>query len=297
MRIALFGILFLLGSVLAHAESVTIKTATGEVSVNTKPEKIAVFEVSAIDTLSALGVDIQATPDRVFVSYLDGVLDRAQHVGTLFEPNLETLAVMDPSLIILGARSSTKAEAVSAIAPTIDMTISGKDIIAEGKAQIEAFGKLFAIEDRANELLEQIDEKLAQAKQAVKGKGNALIVLTNGPKISAFGIGSRFGWLHENLGLPAAVKELEVNSHGQIISFEFIAQSNPDWILVVDRGAAIGAKGGAGKSTLDNPLVASTNAAKNDQIIYLEPAPLYVAGGGATSIMMTLDEIITAFKK
>jgi len=297
MREIFLGVLFAFMSGFAHAGDMMIDTAVGAVSVPAKPEKIAVFEVSAMDSLHALGVKIQGTPDRVFVSYLDNVLKSAKPVGTLFEPDLEALAIMNPDLIILGARSSTKADALQPIAPTINMMISGEGIIRQAKSRIKSYGELFEVEDRAFQLLSKIDQKIQQARDAVKGKGNALIVLTNGPKISAFGLGSRFGWLHEDLGLPAAAKELEAKSHGQIISFEFIAQTNPDWILVVDRGAAIGAKGSAGKSTLDNPLVASTKAAKNNQIIYLKPAPLYVAGGGATSIMNTLDEVINAFKK
>jgi iron complex transport system substrate-binding protein len=120
--------------------------------------------------------------------------------------------------------------------------------------------------------------------------------MTNGPKVSAYGRGSRFGWLHSALDLPEAFENLTPEVHGDAVSFEFIAEVNPDWLIVVDRSVAIGEKSSA-QTTLDNPLVAGTTAAENDQIIYLSAAPLYIAGGGYTSLLTTLGEMTAAFIK
>ena len=90
---------------------------------------------------------------------------------------------------------------------------------------------------------------------AIAGKGKGLIILTNGPKISAYGQGARFGWIHGELGLPEAVENIETTAHGEAISFEFIHQADPDWLLVLDRAAAIGAEAQGAQATLDNPLV------------------------------------------
>ena len=140
-----------------------------------------------------------------------------------------------------------------------------------------------------------LDAKLAEAKEAVAGKGTGLIVLTNGGKISAYGANSRFGWLHGALDLPEAHPGLEDDTHGQAISFEFIAETDPDWLLVIDRGAAINADSQSAQATLDNPLVARSKAAQRGHILYLDAAPMYISGGGASSMMHTLDEIISAF--
>ena len=88
---------------------------------------------------------------------------------------------------------------------------------------------------------------------------------------------------------------LSVASHGDAISFEFIAQTNPDWLFVIDRGAAIGAEGQSAKETLDNPLVAETTAAQKDQIVYLNAGDAYIAGGGYQALMEMLDQVDTAF--
>ena len=277
----------------ASAEDIQLPTATGPVSVAANPATVAVLDIAAIDTITALGVTPAGTPDHLYVPYLADLAGKAIPVGTLFEPDLEALAALAPDLIIAGGRSSTQVEPLSAVAPTVDMTI-WEDIPAEGRARIEAYGALFGKQAEAAALATAWDAKFTEAKAAVAGKGRALIVMTNGPKIAAYGKGSRFGWLHTALDLPEARENLDPETHGDAISFEFIAEVNPEWLIVVDRASAIGEAGSA-QATLDNALVKGTVAGQKGQIVYLDSAPIYVAGGGFRSMMGTLDQLIAAF--
>lgn len=277
------------------AQTVTIDTAIGPVPLAANPQKIAVFDIAALDTLAALGIDVAGVTDKVYLPSLAPVAAQAQVIGTLFEPDFEALVVMQPDLIIAGGRSSTQVAALSDIAPTIDMTIWGAGLLDQARARIAAYGLLFSAQEAAQGLTETLEAKIAAARAAVAGKGNVLILLTNGGKISAYGSQSRFGWLHTEIGLPEAVAGLDDETHGQSVSFEFVAEADPDWLVVVDRGAAIGAQAEAAVATLDNPLIARTAAAQNGRIIYLDATPLYIAGGGANAVMQTLDEIIAAF--
>ncbi|MFU1477266.1 siderophore ABC transporter substrate-binding protein [Roseovarius sp. C7] len=279
----------------ALADPVTVETATGPVAITGETRPLVVFDVTAIDTLEALGVEMDGVPDKLFLPYLADVAEGAETVGTLFEPDFEALARMAPGLIIVGGRSSPQREALSDFAPTIDMTIWGMDVTAQAKTRLAAYGALFDRGAEAERLAEALDQRIAEARAAIADKGRGLILLTNGGKISAYGRNSRFGWLHEELGLPEAYPEVKSETHGEAVSFEFIAQLNPDWLLVVDRGAAIDAGGEAARATLDNPLVARTTAAKQDQIIYLEAGPLYIGGGGVQSLTVILDQIIAGF--
>ena len=52
----------------------------------------------------------------------------------------------------------------------------------------------------------------------------------------------------------------EKGNHGQPVTFEYIKKTNPDWLFVLNRSAAIGEEGKAAKDVLDNPLVAETTA-------------------------------------
>lgn len=280
---------------LALAQTTAIETAAGEVTVPLAPQSVVTFDLAALDVLTAMGISVAGVPAISPPPHLADVIDNAPKVGTLFEPDFEALAVMAPDFIIAGGRSQSQVEPLSQIAPTIDMTISGQNLLADAKARVAAYGTMFEQEDTAAKMLADLDAAIENARSVTEDGGNALIVLTNGGKVSAYGADSRFGWLHTALGLSEAYPEMNAETHGEAISFEFIAEINPDWIFVVDRGAAIGQDGEAAAVTLDNPLVAGTTAGQNDQIVYLDSARLYLVGGGYQSLMGTIEEVVSAF--
>ena len=106
--------------------------------------------------------------------------------------------------------------------------------------------------------------------------------------------GSRFGVLHADFGIVPAVEGLAATNHGQAMSSEFILKTNPDWLFVIDRDAAVGRGGAAAKSMLDNELVAQTTAWKKGQVVYLDPVNWYLIGGGLTSMQASVDQIARA---
>lgn len=279
----------------AAMNAAEIQTAAGPVELS-PPARVAVMDVAAIDTLHALGVTPAGVPSRLYVSYLDEVAQASAPIGTLFEPDLEKLAALSPDLIVVGGRSVAQKDALAQVAPVIDMTI-GPDAIADGKARLAAYGTLFNRAPEAAALTAALDDKLATLAKAAQGRGKALIVMTNGPKMAAYGKGSRFGWIFDATGMAEAAPGLKVDTHGSAISHEFIAQTNPDWLFVIDRGAAVGDEGQSAKATLDTPLVAGTTAWKAGHVVYLDSANLYIAGGGYQALSGTLDKLTEALAK
>lgn len=282
---------------LAYAETIEIQTAQGMVRVQAKPSRVAVFDMAALDTLDLLGVKAAGVPDRVFLPELKSATAGGEVVGTLFEPNLEALSALDPDLIILGGRSSPKAKFTSRIAPTIDMTIDGQELVRDAEARLQAYGRLFGREQTAEQEKQKFSAAIAAARDAAKGKGRALIVMTNGPKISAFGLGSRFGWIHSTLQIEPAVTTMAPSIHGEAVSFEFVRKADPDWLIVVDRAMAIGAGDNQARATLDNELVRDTRAWKSGRVIYLPSADLYIAGGGIQAMTRVLAALTRGFSE
>lgn len=278
----------------AALAQITVDTAQGPVTLQDNPHSVAVYDMAALDTITALGVTPTGSIDNILVPALRDAAAGATPVGTLFEPDLEALARLAPDLVIVGGRSSTQLAAVSQVAPAIDMTF-GSDLLADARARIDAYGALFAKTAQAEEMTATLDARLADLRAAADGQGTALIVMTNGPKMSAYGAGSRFGWIFDATGLEEAVPGLDDATHGQAISHEFIAQADPDWLLVVDRGAAIGEDGQGAMETLRSDLVAGTTAWQQDHVIQLDPAATYISAGGYGSTMAVLDQLTQAF--
>ncbi len=274
------------------ADEINIATYTGDASVPNHPASVAVFDMAALDMLDALQVEGIASISNTYLPYLEKYQGE---IGTLFEPNFEALNAAGPALIIAGGRSSTQVETLSGIAPTVDMTMWGDDLLGQSRVRLASYGEIFGKTAQAEKLIEQLDAELEATKAAVAGNGTALILLTNGGKISAYGAGGRFGWLHQELGLPEVIEGLEDTTHGESVSFEFVREANPDWILVLDRAAAIGAEGEGATVTLDNAIIADTTAAQKGQIVHLNSGGFYIASGGIQSTLDTLSIIKAAF--
>lgn len=287
---------FAIGFSAACADTVTVETASGPAEVPAGPEKVVVFDISVLDTLHALGVPVAGAPERIYVNYLDDAVKDAEPIGTLFEPDFEAINALQPDLIIAGGRSSKQLGALSDLAPAIDMTIWG-DVLGQAKERIAAYGKIFGKEDKAKELAANLMKAVDNAKQTTKDGGTAIVLLTQGPKVTFYGPESRFGWLYKDLGIQPAVNDDKDSTHGEAISFEFIRDANPDWIIVIDRAAAIGQDAVLAAETLDNKLVAETNAWKAGQVIYLDAGKIYIAMGGYESTMQTISDVTSAFAK
>ncbi len=278
------------------AAAAEVHTATGPVEIADRPETIAVYDIAAIDTLHALGVPVAGVPDRLYLPELAGLAASAEPVGTLFEPDLEALNALAPDLVIVGGRSSPQAAHTARVAQTIDMTIDGESLLDETRRRITDYGVLFGKADAAAGLVAALDAEAAAVTAGAEGKGGALIVMTNGPKISVYGPASRFGWIHGELGIAAAADGLDAGQHGDAVSFEFIASTNPDWLIVLDRAAAIGSGEANALATLDNALVRGTTAWREGQVIVLPAADLYIGAGGANATLRVLKALEEGFK-
>lgn len=71
-------------------------------------------------------------------------------------------------------------------------------------------------------------------------------------------------------------------THGVESSFELILKLNPEYFFVLDR------------DVLDNELIASTRAARQKKIIYLNAAAWYLSEGGVQSMNLMLDDVAGA---
>lgn len=279
-----------------QGEVIKVQTTRGEFPVPKNPERVAVYDLGMLDTLTALGVNVGASVDKTTLDYLKPALEKATKVGTLFEPNYEALNSFQPQLIITGSRANKAIHQLNEIAPTIEMTADTKNMLASAKERIDAFAQIFNKSAEAEKLKADLDKAFADAKTAAQGKGKGLVILVNGGKMSAYGATSRLGgWLHKDIGVEPVDAEIKEGSHGQPISFEYIKEKNPDWLFVLDRGVAVGEEGQAAKDVLNNPLIAETTAWKKGQVVYLDSGT-YSAAGGARQLVTAANQITQAMK-
>ncbi len=261
-----------------------------EVPVN--PEKVVVFDFGTLDTIDKLGGEVVGLPKQTVPSYLEKFeSDEYENVGGLKEPDFEKIANIAPDLIIISGRQAEVYDQFKEIAPTIYLDIDDSDYLASFESNVNLLGEIFDKQAEAeaafNEVSNQIDETKEKAEAAdVKG----LIILANDDKISAYGPSSRFGIIHDVLGVEASDEGIEVSTHGMNVTFEYVTEKDPDILYVVDRGAAVGTESSA-KVIVENKLMEKTTAYKNDKIIYLDPDYWYLSNGGLTSVSEMVKEV------
>ena len=283
---------------LPTAAQVTIEHAQGTAVFSQTPSKVITFDLASLDTLDALNVDVLGLPQ----AFASGPLEKYKsakyiNAGSLFEPDYEVVAAQQPDLVIVATRSAKAYKSLSALAPTIDMTIWGANYLQQFKATSTKIAQIFDKQAELKIKLDDIEAQVTEIQQLAKSTGNALFILTHGGKISAYGPGSRFGWLHDDLGITPAIADIKTATHGDPVSFEFILKINPDWIFVLDRDAAIGKGAGAAKALLDTELITKSKAAQNRQIVYLDGLNWYILAGGVNAVGASVNEVLTALKK
>lgn len=96
----------------------------GETCVPDQPERVVVLDTGHLDGALSLGVkpigSVEAFAGAGLPSYLDGMTEGIEIVGTIAEPNLEAILALDPDLILSATiRHEAIYPQLAAIAPTV----------------------------------------------------------------------------------------------------------------------------------------------------------------------------------
>ncbi|ATP42085.1 ferrichrome ABC transporter substrate-binding protein [Solibacillus sp. R5-41] len=285
----------------ASAYPMTIKSTDSnyaDVTFEKKPEKIVVFDYGFLDTLTALDVEVTAVAKGNFPKHLSQYADdKYANAGGLKEPLFEDIAAMKPDAIFISGRQGDAYEELSKIAPTVFVGTTSTDYWNTFKASTQIAADLFGKQAEVDTKIAEIEAAIEEVKSISSSSDEKALVTLYNETISAYGPGegSRFGFVHNVYGFPAADDTLENSTHGAQISYEQILEINPDILFVVDRMAATGEESNISEA-FNNDLVNKTNAAKNGKIVYLNGALWYLAGGGLTSELEKVNEIINALK-
>ncbi|WP_339316986.1 siderophore ABC transporter substrate-binding protein [Paenibacillus sp. FSL R10-2734] len=279
-----------------ESKELTIKHDLGEITIKSNPQKVVVFDFGTLDTLDKLGVEVTGLPQSNVPSYLSKYSDaKYENVGGLKEPDFEKINSLSPDLIIISGRQQDSYEEFSKIAPTLYVAVDNANYMESFTKNVKTLGQIFGKEAEVETELTAINDSIKALNEKATADGKkSLIILANEGKISAYGAGSRFGIIHDVFGFAQADDKIEVSTHGQSVSYEYVADKNPDYLFVVDRDAAVksdGSKSGSAKDAVENDLVKNTNAFKNGKIIYLDPNYWYLSGGGLVSVSEMVKEV------
>lgn len=269
------------------AESVVIKDIHGEITVPVNPKNVVALDNRTFETLSDWDIKLVAAPKGVMPEDSPYVKDESvQDIGSHKEPNLEVIAAVDPELVIVGQRFSSYYGDIKKLVPNavvIDLSFdvsgengtAGESLVNGLKDSTIALGQIFDKNDEAKKLIEDFDKSIEDAKSAYNGTDTVMSVVVSGGEIgfSAPTSGRVWGPMYEIFGWKSALEvDGSTSDHkGDDISVEAIAQSNPDWIFVLDRDAATSSSEDAvpAQDVIDNsPALKNITAVTNGHVVY-----------------------------
>ncbi len=285
----------------ASNETVSVEHVQGTTEVPKNPETVISMDLGVIDSFEALGEEVDGLPKPAslpddFEKYQD---EKYVNAGGMKEPDMEAISAANPDLIIISGRTADFYDEFSEIAPTVDLTVDPKDPVNSFKKQSETIGQILGKESDVDEKLSEIDQQITDTKDAAADAGSTMFLMTNAGEVNAHSPSSRLGTiLFNTLGLKPAGDVQSDSAHGESVSFEAIAENDPDRIYVIDRDVAVGQgeSGQAAQQVLDNDLVNQTTAAKEDQITYLDPAGWYITGFGLNNFPEMITEVQDSLK-
>ena len=274
--------------------AITHYSGTDTVPVN--PGTVVVADMAVLLSLHDLGVEGVAgvlglgvpIPDEY-----DAALNNPgfEELGSVWEPDFEAINALEPDLIIVAGRSSRIYGDMKEIAPTADLTV-WEDFYNKFQEQHRNMGKIFSVEERVEKRLAELDAKVEEVSAQAADAGRALILMTTGAEVTAYGPGSRFGFVHDTFGYAAADENLEREAtHGEAVSFEYILEKQPDVLFVIDRASAVGEEGKGAHEILDNELVAQTPAWQNGRVVYVDSFDWYIAWTSLPALFQIVEDV------
>ncbi|KXO89532.1 ABC transporter substrate-binding protein [Tsukamurella pseudospumae] len=268
----------------ASGEKITVSTNKGDVQVPKNPKRVVVLDNTSAETVKALGITPVAIPKGLFAKSVLGDWISNQDVkdtGTHAEPKFDVIEDVKPDLIIGGYRFAKSEGDIKKIAEKTGaafIDIAAEDGAPKGRVETMrsstiTLGKIFGKDEQAQQIVADFDKNLEAAKAQATGQSVFLSIVNGGkidngakrmqPFIAPLNLKDVFagqaGDHHQNSGLTP----------------EAIAQANPQWVIVMDRDAAVPPTDGSKPQTAAETFKAQQAFAgvefqQKDRIFYLD---------------------------
>lgn len=226
----------------ASSATRTITHAMGTTDVPANPQRVVVLDTGELDSALALGVKpvgaVEALPGTGFLAYLRDRTEGVQNVGTIAEPNLETIATLQPDLILSSkARHEDIYEQLSQIAPTVFTERVGVVWKENLKAHAEALNK----SAEAEQLIQTYDQRIAGLRSALGDRlsdTEVSIVRFLPGQIRLYQRGSFIGTIMDDIGLARPASQQAQDETWLEGSQERIDDFDGDLLFVTSYGPA-----------------------------------------------------------
>ncbi|WNI26925.1 iron-siderophore ABC transporter substrate-binding protein [Streptomyces sp. ITFR-16] len=275
----------------------TVSTAMGDVEVPDAPKRVVVLDTAELDSALTLGVKpVGATHADVKSGFLDYLpKDRVagiKDVGAMLTPNLESIAALDPDLILTSkVRHGDKYAELAKIAPTVMTESTGYPWKENFRVHADALGK----KAEAKAVTDAYAAHVADVTKALGGKEKAaatevgVVRFIEGADIRIYGKQNYIGTVLADVGLGRpAITDKAKDGFSYDVSPERIDLADADVLFHSTYGDPVKAKE---TRTTGSGLWKNMSAVKSGRVFAVDDQ-LWIQGIGYTAADRILDELV-----
>ncbi|PLR80942.1 ABC transporter substrate-binding protein [Bacillus sp. V33-4] len=282
-----------------------ITHAMGTTTIKGTPKRIVTLYQGATDVAVAFGVKpvgvVESWVEQPIYKYLRNDLEGVQNVGLETQPNLEEISKLKPDLIIASKLRHEKIyDQLSQIAPTVT-----HETVFNFKETVDLIGTALNKEDKANELVSDWDNRVADFKEKISAKMGdkwpiELSVLNFREDHSRIYITGFAGDILGELGFVRPEFQQKEAEKGTVVlkltDKESIPNMNADSFFVFNFDDTSGeAVKKSYEEWTSHPLWKNLDAVKNNQV-YMVDEVTWNNGGGIISANNMLDDLYKHFE-
>ncbi|MYM58163.1 ABC transporter substrate-binding protein [Vibrio sp. OCN044] len=282
---------------------IVIKHNMGETTISNRPQRVAALDMNEVDFLDQLNVPVAGMVKDFVPHFLSKYKNDSKiaDLGAIVQPNMEKIYALKPDLVLMTPLHANQYAELSQLAPTLHFDIDYRNSkghhVEVIKNHLIELGEIFDKQELAEQKVTEIDAKVEEVRAITTQRPEkALVVMHNNGAFSSFGIESRYGFVFDVLGVKPASTEVEASLHGQPISSEFINQTDPDILYIIDRTAVMEGKPNIDAQHLANPLLRDTKAWKNGNVVFVDADAWYITSASVTSLQIVIDDIIKGYQ-
>ncbi len=255
-------------------------------------ERIVALSPSINEIVFALGAGDKVVGNTTFCDFPKEAINIPK-VGGYFEPSLEKIVAINPTLVIMQENNYKLGEKLEQLG--IKTKIVRIETLSNIKDSILEMGKTLERENKAKKIIENIESELKKLKNITKDK-NILIVMGHNTSLA-----SRIFVAGQNLYFDDIIKEsgnknaLQSQRKGQpILNMENIIACNPDIVILLSHSMR---EMGLSRDDLINPwLELQINAGKTNSVYIIDKTYSGIPSDRLVYFLQDFREILSDYK-
>ncbi|AIQ55429.1 ABC transporter substrate-binding protein [Paenibacillus sp. FSL R7-0331] len=220
----------------------TIEAANGSITIDAKPERVAVVHWGYVDSLllfdlPSAGLALPFTEDTsslgtdTYKPYVDRIGELVI-VGENTTVNLEALLAYGPDLIIAGSTVNAEVtEQLEKIAATVVIDEATTDVWSNWPALVTAFGQILGQEETAEQFISGYQAKVAEAKEKLADVEGNVAFLQVRNNVAYLG-GTKYLTPYYDQGIGLTPPDDPAMADGAEMSLETLAALDPDHLIL-----------------------------------------------------------------